>query len=255
MKIFINIALILLTTAGTMSAQTVPELIATGLRLERQFKEEAALFKFKQANKMEPKNYQVLCKVSYLYSTVGFRLREVSKKKEYYRLCLSYAKKAYAIKPRDAESNYLLGLGSGRIGQISSAKVRVSMVYEIEKWAKKAIAIDPGHALANILLGRLNYRVANASQIELAAAKILFGGMPKGFSNENARALYMSAIRSEPANIIARRDLAYVYIKMKNYDKAKFYLRQALTFKPTYQDDYQYLASCKSMLAKLAKKK
>ena len=236
------------------TAQSVSELIAQGKRLEVEMHEASALFKYKAALKQDPNNYFALCRASYLYCTVGYRVQEMSKKKEYFNTGMAYAEKALKINPNDAESNYVMGLAKGRIAQLSPPKVRVAMLDEIAKYSKRALQLNPKHVFANQLLGRLHYRTANASAVERAAANLLFGGLPKGYSNEQAAALYIRSMSADPSYILARRDLALTFIKLKQRDKAIAHLEKVILLKPKFEDDPEYLQSARLILAKLKKK-
>ena len=232
-------------------AQSAAEYMAQGAALEKQMNESAALFKYKKALQLEPNNFDALVKASWLSARVGYRVADVNKKREYFEQGMEYAKKALSINENDAEAHYVMSISYGRMAQISSAKERVAMLTDIQNHGKKTVQLNPSHAGGYYVLGRLNLRVANLSTAEKAAANIIFGGVPKGMSNEKAIAFFKKAISLRPDYILYWTDLATAYAKVNEYDKAKAACQKALSLPVLTEDDPGYKLRCKSMLNKL----
>ncbi len=251
-KILLIIAFVIYAGVS-LQAQSVSQLLEEGAKLEKQMKESQALFKYKQALKLNPSNLTANIKVSWLSSRVGFRVADREKKKEYFAFGMKTAEKAVALKPNSAEAHYVKAVAHGRMAQISGAKKRVGMLDEIEKHAKKCIALNPKHAGGYYVMARMNFRVANKNSAERAAINLL-GGSAKQYTNENALAYYKKAVTLRPNYILYWRDLAVSYAKMKQKDKAIGACKKALALPIQTEDDPGYKLSCKSLLAKLQSK-
>ena len=248
-KVLLSIIACALSTL--IFAQSAAELISQGETLEKQRNESAALFKYKKAVTAEPNNFKAICKVSWLSSRVGFRVNDVNKKREYFESGMKHAEKAMALKPNSGEAHYLMAVSYGRMAQISSAKKRVAMLTDIKDHGTKCVQLDPKHAGGYFVLGRLNYRVANLNTAEKAAANIIFGGTPKGLTNEKAVAFYKKALSLKPTYILYWKDLALGYVKVKQKANAISALKKAIALPVQTEDDPGYKISCKAMLNKL----
>ena len=246
----ITVMILSLLIMSSIYAQSAAELINQAKTLEKQRNETEALFKYKAALKLEPKNYEAIYGVTWLSGRVGYRLTDVNKKKEYFEEAMANAKIALDMKPNDADANYLMCFAYGRMAQISSSKQRVAMTKEIEIYGKKALAIDPDHVRANHAMGLLYYRLANLSAVEKAAANIVLGGLPSATTAQSVP-YFVKAIKGDPTYILYRRDISFALIKLKQNDKAKEQLQKAVSLPVRTEDDPAYIMDCKALLSQL----
>jgi len=86
------------------------------------------------------------------------------------------------------------------------------------------------------------------------AAKVLFGGLPKGVTNGKAIAAYQKAIECRPNVIRYHDELARAYEKIKHSEKAIEQLELALSLTPQTADDQETLRRCRKRLGELKKK-
>ncbi len=251
LKISALMIAVLCLSVISVQSQSFAELMSQGELLEKNMKETQALFKYKQALKMNPESFKANYKVSWLSSRVGFRVTDMSKKREYFETSKSTADKALALNKNSADAYFVKALAAGRMAQISGAKQRVAMLKDIKFNSEKCVTLDPKHAGGYHLLGRLNYRVSNLSAAEKTAANLILGGVPKGMSNENAVKFFEKSCSIRPDYILYWKDLALAYVKVKNKPKAIAALKKALSLPVKTEDDPGYKLSCKSMLNKL----
>ena len=201
--------------------------------------------------KNEPANYTALWKASFLYSRIGNRFKEKSKKVDYFNKARLLAKKALDIDSTDAHSNFVMSVAMGRMALISSPKARVAASGDIKHYAEQALKYDPEYAGAWDVLGRWNYKVANLNFAEKLAANLLFGGLPKGASDQNAINDFKKAITIESDNIMYHIDLAKVYMTEDMNNEAIQTLQKMLKLKPVTPDDPRYIKEAHQMLKKL----
>ena len=137
----------------------------------------------------------------------------------------------------------------GRIALIASAKERVKASTDIKENAEKALKFNNQHAGAWDVLGRWNLKVANLSFAEKTAANVLFGGLPKGASNENAINCFKNAIKYDSDYLLFHYDLAGAYYYNKQIDQAKKKLNEVISMKPVTPDDPGHIKKAKAELA------
>ena len=101
----------------------------------------------------------------------------------------------------------------------------------------------------------MQLEIANANAIERLAAKILFGGLPKGVTNEKAIAAYQKAIECRPDVIRYHNELARAYEKVKDSEKAIEQLAFALSLTPQTADDPAILQRCRQRFDELKKER
>ncbi len=217
----------------------IKELIAAADRLRDANNEALAITKYDAVLKLDPGHYEALHSISLMYSRVGnrFGAEDVTKKTEFFNKAKTYAEKAMAASPTDAEGQFVMSVAMGRMALISDAKGRVAASKDIKKYAEAAIRYNPEHAGAWDILGRWNTKVANLSFAEKAAANLLFGGVPEGASNENAIRCFNNALTYKPNYILYMYDLATSYYQVKNLAKSKEVLNALLKLPTVTLDD------------------
>lgn len=247
-KVF-AIVFVLLASMSFAMAQSVEELRASAEKLKDIYSEPAALGKYNEILKKAPNDYNALWNASFLYSKIGNRLNSDDDKTTYFTKARELAEKAIKENPKDAEGYFVMSVALGRIALISGAKERVAASKAIKAYAQTALKYDGQHAGAWDVLGRWHYKVANLSFAERSAANLLFGGAPKGASNENAISSYQNAIKYDSDYILFYRDIVEVYVETGNCAKAKEYGNKGLGFKSVTPDDDGHKAKIRELLA------
>ena len=250
-KHFSLLALLCIITLSTSIAQSTDSLLATAIELREDFKEDAALKVFESIYAQDSTNYETIWSISILYARIGYRQKSEKSKETYYRTAKSYAEKALAINSNDYNSNYAMGVAMGRIALISGARERVAASKEIKMYADKCVELAPEKAGGWHMLGRWNHKIANLNFAERAAASILFGGAPKGASNEAAISSMQKAVDIEPNFILYKRDFANI---LEDLDKEKAALamaKQVLEMPERSLDDPRYKEEMKKLIKDL----
>ncbi len=253
MKRVAILSLFLFACSFTVFAQSnnTDETLQKANQLFSEYKEPQALEAYLSVLKSEPDNYTALWNASYLYSRIGNRFDEKKQKVEYFKKAKELAERALKVDSTDANSNFAMSVAMGRIALISGAKARLAASSDIKYYAEQALKFDPHHAGAWHVLGRWNYKVANLNFAEKFAAKVLFGGLPKGASDQNAIYDYKKAIDYDGNTLMYYIDLAKVYQTEDQDQEAIKTLQKMLQLQPKTPDDPRFVKEANQMLKKL----
>lgn len=250
MKKAILTLLLIFSAALTMQAQTVEELRTSAEKLKSIYSEPAALAQYLKILDTAPNDYDALWNASFLLSKIGNRIADEEQKSKYFNKAKDLAEKAIKANSQDAEGYFVMSVALGRIALIAGARDRVAASKSIKEYAQLALKYNGQHAGAWDVLGRWNFKVANLSFAERAAADMLFGGAPKGATDENAVKCYRTAIQIEPEYILYYHDLGEVLLSMEAWGECKKILNQGLALKSVTPDDDGHKTKMREMLAK-----
>jgi tetratricopeptide (TPR) repeat protein len=143
-------------------------------------------------------------------------------RKTLYRNAESYARRAVAANPNDAEGHFQLARAIGRNAQTMGSRDRVKYAAVVRDEALAALKLDPKHAGAMHVLGVWNAEVMRLNGFTRMIAKNLLGG--KVFSEaswDNAQKYLEESVAIEPNRITHRLDLGTVYADRDMKDKAR----------------------------------
>lgn len=226
----------------------VSELMARADSLRDHYKETEALNQYLKVLQVDSTNFRALWSAGFLYTRVGNRLSDRDRKIAYFRKAEILARKALKIDSTNAYSNWTMSVVFGRMAMVSDAKKRIALSRYIKYYAQKALSYDPRLAGAWYVLGKWNYRVANLSFAERMAARLLYGGVPSGASNQKAIEDYKKAIDFDGDKLLYWLDLATVYRKTGDKTNEKAALQQLLKLPVKSPDDPGYAARAREML-------
>jgi tetratricopeptide (TPR) repeat protein len=218
------------------SAQDINSLVKEADKLEDIPNELAAFNKFKEVLKMQPNHLYGLAKASQLASRIGARETNSKGRDAWYATALSYANKAVSISPLNDEANVALAMVLGKSSLTKSGKEKLKSAKEIKKRIDIALKTNPQNYLAWHILGRWNYELSNINQVERAAAKVFFGGIPSG-SLKNAIMYFEKARTLMPYFILNYIELAKAYHKDGQVGKAIALMNTIQTFPLNTEDD------------------
>jgi len=222
--------------SGYVLSQSVEELVKQGDLLEKQFKEEEAYQKFKEAIKQQPHHLYALTRCSELASRIGRRQPTKEKQMDFYTAAKIYAERALKINPKDSEANVVMAFAYARMSLLKSGKEKVTYVREIKIYAETALASDPENFKALFVLARWHFEVSNLSGIEKAAIKVFYGGLQK--NSLDSAVIYYERVRAlKPDFILNYLELAKAYYKNNKQQKAIELLNYMLRLPNTAADD------------------
>jgi len=155
-------AALLLVDAGS-AAESVDTLVEKGKAFERKFQAKDALPLYLSAEKVEPKNPQLLVRIARQYR---YLMTDASDNQEKLRLgyiALDYSTRAAACGPKDCDAQLAPAITLGKMLPYLPRKEQVSASPRIKESVDKALAIDPQNDTAWHVLGRWNRVLAEVS--------------------------------------------------------------------------------------------
>ena len=197
--------LLLLPLAGF--AQDLTALLQQALRSESAFKEEEALYTYRQALRLQPRNIFALCKCADLSCRIGARQTDKGRRADYFKAGRIYAEAAYRLAPENDEVNIVQAFSLARVALISGAKEKVAAASAIKQYAENAIRINPGNFKGWHILGRWNYEVSGLNTLEKTLARWFYGAIPEA-SLKTAIADYEKSLSLKPDFLLNYLELA-----------------------------------------------
>jgi len=244
-NIFLFLVVVLLSV--NLSAQDINILIKDGDRLEAKLNEKAAFEKFKEVIRIQPINVYALVKCSELCSRIGNREATSAARSDYYTAAQKFAAIALKIDPSNSNANCVMAIALGRLSLEKGGKEKVNAAKEIKKYVDLALKNDPLNYKAWHVLGRWHYEISNLNFFERAAAKVLFGGVPKASLTESIMA-FEKAKNASSGFILNYFELARAYKKNSQTDKAIASLSAMLQLPDRTEDDEGVKASGRKLL-------
>jgi hypothetical protein len=249
MRILIIIAL--LAFSFTSFSQELNVALKEAENLERAFKDEQSLEKYKQVLTAAPNNINALLKSAELTANIGARQKEKKARKPYYEAAKVYALKAFALSPNNAEVNYVMSIVSGKMTEVETENKKIiEYVKDIRVYADKALSINPNHAKANYALGKWNFEIVQLSWVKKMAVKAFFGGMQDATIEEAIK--YMEKAKSlDQYHVQNYLDLAKAYKYDNKPAKAIEVLQKLVRLPNRTTDDANFKVEGKKLLEDL----
>ncbi len=245
--LILSLGLSLPTLAGAVNSASATSEIKRAEQLERTKGAIYGLKIYKGLIDQNPKNLTALQKGT-LASARLVQLQDTRKmQKSFAALTYKYAKMAYNLNRNSAQNNYLMALSKGLMGMYAPLTEKVKYAQEIEKYAKRTIQLDPKHPYIYHLLGRLYFEMSNLSDTEKKLAASVFGKLPDG-TYQKALDNMLKCYKLNPGFIVNLSDLGLVYHKLNQDDKARTYLKKAISQKPYYVEDRHIIQEARDLL-------
>jgi hypothetical protein len=162
-------------------AQDLDVMIKQADNLDKQVKEQEAMEKYKEILAIDATNFKALLRLTELNAAFGSRQVKDKDKLPFFQAAKDYADKAFAsLDTGNADGYYLLSLAAWKMSIVEEEnKKAAEHLRNWKEYADKAIATDPRHAKATFLLGKWHFDMVKASLVKKAAAKAIYGGLPK----------------------------------------------------------------------------
>ena len=248
--------LILLLLSTFSLSQTIEDLIKEGDAFYKKWENEKALESFLKAYEMDNNNFEVAWRLSRTYADLGEKAPKKPKedKKALYEKGVEYGQKAVNLNPDHAEGHLRLAISTGRLALFHGGKTKIRMSKAVKAQIDTVKMLDPDHFLAYYVIGRWHREISGLSFILKAAAKIIYGGVPKA-SKEEAIANFEKTVELNPTFIEGNVALADMYIKKKRYEEARMLLQRAIDSPKTYMNDDDFKKQAEETLDKIKNKK
>jgi tetratricopeptide (TPR) repeat protein len=229
-------ALSLLVPCGASSAATVDELIKQGDVYDLKFNPAEALKSYLPAEKVAPKNVDLLLRIARQYRHEMADAGSAGEKTRLSALGLDYARRAVALAPKNSEANLSIAIGYAKSLEFYSNKEKMNALHHVKDFTDKALALDSSNDLAWYILGRWHEKVADLNSVKRKMAELAYGSLPKA-TNDDAAKCFRKAISLNPNRSVYYVDLGITYAAMDNKADAKKFIEKGLALPNKGKDD------------------
>lgn len=228
--------LLLLLAVGCAQAEPVEVLLKRGDALEARLEIKAALELFREAEKLAPKNREVLLHLSREYCLLMSDLPNRADKIRSGETALTYARQVLEQDPRNAAATLSIAVCYGRMAPLSDSKTKIAYSKMVKEYGERALALDPTNDLTYYLLGAWNFEIANLNLVTRTLAKVIYGSMPPA-SYAAAAEYFQKAIHLNPRRLGSHVELGRTYAALGRKSEARQELTAALQMPNRERDD------------------
>ncbi len=175
--------------SAVLRAADVAALMQDAAAAEQRFDAKTALQLYLQADAAKPNDALILQKIARQYSDLAIDLPDAAEQRRACDQALDYAKRAYALAPKDPENPLSLAICYAKIGFYSDLRTKVENSRLVKKYAEEALALNPNEDFAHHVLGQWNYEVASVGAAKLFLVRLIYGGLPPASTAEGVRQL------------------------------------------------------------------
>jgi sterol desaturase/sphingolipid hydroxylase (fatty acid hydroxylase superfamily) len=238
--------------SSVMHAQSTQELIEHGQKLEKTFKDQAALEKYQQALAQEPRHEVALVRSSRVLCNIGGRSTDKKFKKAKALRARGYALEAIRLNHKNTEAHLCYILALGILSEMADGpREKLENARIIRKEADLILSLDPNYAPAYYILGKWHHALASLNGVERMFCNMFFGGVPEGASMDEAVRCYEKAIQLWPDYILFHYSKAMSLHWLGEHKKSAVALEKALTLSPQDLEDPVRLQKCRKLLAQV----
>lgn len=232
------------------AADSADDLMERAKVFDRKFQASEALPLYLSAEKLEPKNPDLLVRIARQYR---YMMTDASDTKEKLRLghiALDYSVRAAACGPKDSEAQIAPAVTLGKMLPYLPTKEQVSASPRIKESAEKALAINPNDDTAWHVLGRWNRVLAEISSGKRFLASLIYGQLPKGSIDEAEKDM-KKAIALNPNRLMHYIELGRIYAQMGKSQEARDFINKGLSMRDVEKDDQETKERGREALAKI----
>ena len=246
----LSAAAVLIFSNTGICADSAEELIRKGDGFSAKFQSTEALKNFLPAEKLDPKNAQLLVRISQQYRHLMSDAVKREDKVQLGSTAVNYALRAVALAPNDPEAHLALAISYGKVTPLLGNKEQFANSPLIKASADRSIALDPTNDLAWQVLGRWYLAVADVGGFKRAMAKVAYGSLPTATYADAVRC-FEKAILLKPTRLMHHIELGRTYVQMGRKDDARKSITKGLALPETEKDDPETKERGRQMLQKL----
>ncbi len=226
------------------------ELVKSGDVCDAKFQCDEALKYYLPAEKLDPKNADLLIKISRQYALRMNDLPKQADKVASCRTALAYAERSVAAAPSNYETHLSVAICLGKLTPYIGAREKIETSRKIKISADRAVKLNPKNDLAWHLLGRWHQSLANIGGTTRALASVIYGGLPAA-SNDEALKCFQKAMALNPKRLLHVVELGRTYAMMDRKEEAKRFINQGLAMPNQEKDDPETKQRGRTTLADL----
>ncbi|MCZ7556368.1 MAG: hypothetical protein M5R41_08205 [Bacteroidia bacterium] len=242
--------LLILLSAGVLHAQSVEMLIARGDSADKTLDLTSALRWYQNAERMEPRNAEVLWRLSKVTGAMAMRTRDEKRAETLFKRALGYAERAVGSDPNNSMAQVSLAISNGQLAVIAPASEKLELSKKIRDHSQRALELNGSNYLAMLVLGIWNREVATLSWFLKLTMKVVYGDVPEA-SLEESRRLLAKAVELEPGVIMTQVEYAKTLIELDETRGAVTHLRRALSLPKRDVGDEKLIDEARELLRKL----
>jgi len=252
MKILFPLRVLSLAAVFTTAvyAEGADDLISKGNVFYDKLQAQEALKFYLPAEKLDPKNVDLLVRISREYRHMMSDAPSKEEKVRYGNVAKSYAQRAVALAPNDPNALLAIAITYGKLLPFEGNRERVEASKIIKDAAEKTVRLDPTNDLGWHLLGRWHVNVADVGGVQKALGSLIYGKLPPA-SYEEAERCFQKAIRLNPNRLMHYIELGRTYAQMGRPADARKYITKGLAMAETEKDDGETKDKGRQLLAKL----
>lgn len=184
-------SLLLLLSLGTAAlfGADADALFKAAAAAEARLDAKTALELYLKADAARPNDSVILQKIARQYSDLTFDLADPGEQRRVCDKALDYAKRAYALAPKNADNALSLAICYAKIGFYSDTRTKIENSRLVKDYAEQALALDPRDDFAWHVLGQWNYEVASIGAAKRFLVKLIYGGLPAASTAESVKLL------------------------------------------------------------------
>ena len=249
-RVFAVASAALLLVESGFAAESVDDLVARGKVFERKFQANDALPLYLSAEKVEPKNPELLVRIARQYRYLMTDASDQQEKLRLGHIALDYSMRAAACGPKDCDAQLAPAISLGKMLPYLPTKEQVSASPRIKASVDQSLAIDARNDTAWHVLGRWHRVLADVGTMKRYLAGAIYGQLPQG-SNEEAERAMKKAIALNPNRLMHYIELGRIYAQMGRKDDAREVINKGLAMPEIEKDDPETKQRGRETLAKL----
>jgi tetratricopeptide (TPR) repeat protein len=240
---------LLMQCMGGLGAD-VSALIQQGDPYDQKFQPKEALGFYLAAEKLDPKNVDLLLRIARQYRHLSADETKPSEKMRLAELGKGYAERAVALAPNDAEAHLSVAISDVKMLGLLGTKEKLEASRRVKSRVDKVLALDPAKDLAWYVLGCWHQRLADVGMVKRAMAKLAYGSVPTA-TNDDAVKCFKKAIDLNPDRLIHYVELGRTYAQMGKKPEARQYIEKGLAMPNVGKDDPDIKQSGRETLSKI----
>jgi tetratricopeptide (TPR) repeat protein len=226
-----------LTVTPAFAQEDFASLMKRGDEMDAQLKTREALAVYLEAEKLQPNDTNLLCRIAKQYGESQNDVPTKDEKKSIGMKALDYSKRAVAVDPRNATTQLALAISYGRLTPYLDSKTKIAYSKLVKEHADKSRELDPkGNDLVYHVLGTWNYELANLNPVLRTVVQLVYGKLPDA-SNQAAAENFKKAIDLNPRRLANFIELGRTYVAMGKKDEARTALEKGLSLPNRQRDD------------------
>lgn len=230
------IAACLSAPALARGGDLIGELIKQGSAFDQKFQPKEALTYYLPAEKLEPKNVELLLCIARQYRHLMADASGQSEKIKLGEIGKEYARRAATLAPSESEAHLSVAISYAKMTPLLDKKGQMEASREIKTEVDKALTLDPSKDLAWHILGCWRQRMASIGLVTRTMARLVYGKLPDA-TNDEAVKCFQEAIKLNPGRLIHHIELGRTYAQMGKVEEARKCIEKGLAMPNIGKDD------------------